>query len=389
MTVLVAGPRWAGVSSVAEALRERMPGLVITETCERPAAVVFVVSAVAPITASDRDLIHRACGYSELVVGAVSKIDAHRRWREVLAADRVLLAERGDRYRDVPWVGVAAAPDLGQPNVDDLVDVLVDGLADPDLAQRNRLRVKDTRVERLREHRSALVRSHRTAAPGVRVGVQAARVRLIFGVRKRCAQILVQLRESACQVGRAGAAGFDARVRAAADAFVGEVDAEIALELDAVAAGLALGAPGAADPPHAPEISDPRWRADRLQLRLTAVLGVGFGAGVALAASRLIVWALHGPDVAGLLAGGLLGAMAAAWVIRARGLLQYRAALDRWVGEVVVALRARGEELVTSRLLSAEAAFVKQLAAANEAHGARVAAVDAELLRLMRENSLF
>ena len=58
------------------------------------------------------------------MIGAVSKIDAHRGWREVLAADRVLLARRADRYRDVPWIGVAAAPELGAPNVDELVAAL-------------------------------------------------------------------------------------------------------------------------------------------------------------------------------------------------------------------------------------------------------------------------
>lgn len=381
-TVLVTGPRWAGVSSLVEALRERLPGLVITETCDQPAAVVFVASAVAPITGSDCDLIHGAGGSADLMVGAVSKIDAHRRWREVLAVNRELLAERADRYRDVPWIGVAAAPDLGVPNVDELVTVLTEGLAHPDLARRNRLRCNASRADALRERRSEIVRGRRPAAPTVRVGVQEARVRLIFGVRARCAQILSTLREAACEVPRGGAAEFEAQVRACAQAFVAEVDAEIDGELGAVAAGLALTAHDAEGRPRMPEIGVPRRRTDRLQLRLTAVLGAGFGVGVALAASRLIVGALRGSEVAGLVGGGLLGVLAAIWVIGARGLLQYRAALDRWVGEVAVALRARGEELVTSRVLTVEAAFAEQLAARDEARAARIAAIDAELRRL-------
>lgn len=386
--VLVTGPRWAGVTSLVAALRERMPGVVVTEACDRPAAVVFVVSAVAPITGSDRELIHRASGYADLVVGAVSKIDAHRRWREVLAANRELLAERADRHRDVPWTGVASAPELGAPNVDELVSVLTDGLADPDLGRRNILRMTDIRVDDLRERRSEIVRSRRPAAPAVRMGLQEARVRLIFGVRARSAQLSSGLRESACEVPRGGAAEFEARVRAAAEAFVGEVDIDIDRELDAVAAGFSLSAPASGETAM-PVLDHPRRRTDRLQLRLTAVLGAGFGVGVALAAGRLIVGGFDGSEVSGWAAGGLLGVLAAVWVIGARGLLQYRAALDRWVSEVAAAMRARGEEMVSSRLLTTEIAFAEVLAQRDEARAARVAAIDAELRQLARLSRFF
>jgi hypothetical protein len=390
MAVLVAGPRWAGVSSLVAALRERMPGVVVTEACDQPAAVVFVVSAVAPITDSDRDLIHRVSGHADLVVGAVSKIDAHRRWREVLSANRELLGERADRYRDVPWIGVASAPEFGVPNVDELVSVLTGGLADPDLARRNMLRVNDIRAANLRESRSEIVRSRRPAAPAVRMGLQEARLRLIFGVRARCARISSGLREAACQAPRGGAAEFEARVHSAAEEFVDEVDDEINGELDAIASRLSLSAPGAEGPPSVPELTDPRWRTDRLQRRLTAVLGAGFGVGVALGAGRLIVGAFDGFfdgfEVAGWTAGGLLGVLAAVWVIGARALLQYRAALDRWTGEVVVALRARGEEMVSGRLLATEIAFAELLARRDEALAARIALIDAELRRLARSS---
>jgi hypothetical protein len=382
-TVLVTGPRWAGVSSLAAALREHMPDVVIAEACEKPAAVVFVVSAVAPITPSDGDLIDAASGAADLVVGAVSKIDAHRRWREVLAADRMLLAQRADRYRAVPWIGVAAAPELGGPNVDGLVAVLAEGLADPDLERRNGQRINAFRAESLRRQRGDIVRGRRTAAPTMRVRVHEARVRLIFLVRARCAQLASELRESSCEVPRGGATDFETRVRAAAEAIVEDFDAEIDREVHAVAAALSMIAPSA-QAPRMPEIAGPRGRTNRLQLRLAVVLGGGFGVGVALAASRLVVGAFHGPEIVGLTAGGVVGVLAAVWVIRARGLLQYRAALDRWVGEVVAAVRARGEELVSSRLLTLETALGSQLAARDDERAARVVAIDAELRRLAR-----
>jgi hypothetical protein len=344
--------------------------------------VVVVVSAVAPITGSDRDLLLRAGGSADLVVGAVAKIDAHRRWRDVLAADRALLAEPGGRYREMPWVGVAAAPELGAPRVDELVAVLTDGLADPDLPRRNDLRLNNIRVDALRKRRGEIVRSRRAGAPSLRVRVQQARVRLLFDVRTRCAQTLADLREAACEAPRGGVEEFEARVRAASEALVGDIHAEIDRELAAVAADLSLNAHALDDPPRMLDIADPRRRTDRLQMQLTAVLGAGFGIGVALAVSRLIVGALHGSEVAGLAAGGVLGALATLWVIGARALLQDRAALERWAAEVVAALRAKGDELVTSRLLTTEIALGGQLAARDDDRAALIAGIDAELRQL-------
>ena len=72
-----------------------------------------MVSAIAPLTESDCALVDLAATNTDLVIGVVSKIDAHRNWRDVLAADRARLAERTPRYRHVPWVGAAAAPRSG------------------------------------------------------------------------------------------------------------------------------------------------------------------------------------------------------------------------------------------------------------------------------------
>ena len=102
--MLVTGPWLAGTSSLIAALRDRMPEHTFVEAdeigaAEAPAAVVFVVSAIVPMTESDCALIDLATNNTDLIVGVVSKIDAHRNWREVLAADRALLAARAPRYR--------------------------------------------------------------------------------------------------------------------------------------------------------------------------------------------------------------------------------------------------------------------------------------------------
>ena len=97
--VLVTGPWLGGTTSLIDVLRERLPEHTFVEADElgpadAPAAVVFVVSAIARLTESDCALVDLAAINTDLVIGVVAKIDAHRNWREVLAADRTQLAAR-------------------------------------------------------------------------------------------------------------------------------------------------------------------------------------------------------------------------------------------------------------------------------------------------------
>ena len=142
--VLVTGPWMAGVSAVVAALRERLPQHKFVEATDlgpgdAPLAVVFVVSAAAQLTGSDCVLLDAAAEGTDVVVGVVSKIDVHRNWRDVVAANREILAAHAPRYGHVPWVGAAASPDLGEPSVDDLVETVAAQLADSGIAQRNQV----------------------------------------------------------------------------------------------------------------------------------------------------------------------------------------------------------------------------------------------------------
>ena len=91
--ILVTGPWLAGSTSLADVLRERLPGRTFVEggdlaDDDAPAAVVYVTSAVAPVTESDCVLLDAATANTDLVIGAVSKIDVHRSWRDVLVANQ-------------------------------------------------------------------------------------------------------------------------------------------------------------------------------------------------------------------------------------------------------------------------------------------------------------
>jgi hypothetical protein len=143
--VLVSGPWLAGTTGVITALREHLPQHAFVEPAElrpgtAPVAVVFVVSATAPLTESDCALLDAAAADTDAVIGVVTKIDVHRAWRDVLDADRRIVATHASRYAGMPWVGAAAAPDLGAPVVADLVGAVELALANYLLQRRNRLR---------------------------------------------------------------------------------------------------------------------------------------------------------------------------------------------------------------------------------------------------------
>ena len=216
--VLVTGPWMAGVSAVADALRDRLPQHKFVESAdlgpgEVPTAVVFVVSAAANLTPSDCALLDAATEHTDAVVGVVSKIDVHLNWRDIVAANRDSLGAHAPRHGRTPWVGAAALPDLGDADVDDLVATVSAQLDDPDLPRRNRLRAWESRLQRmarrvdreaegsgrrarveaLREERSTALQQRRQAKSErtitLRGQIQQSRVTLSHSARNRCAAI--------------------------------------------------------------------------------------------------------------------------------------------------------------------------------------------------------
>jgi hypothetical protein len=382
--VTVIGPHRAGVSSLAAALSERMTDVVVMEEAEDGEvvdAVVFAVSAAAPMTESDCLLLDGVVGsVIGPVVAAVTKVDAHRRWRDVLAADRAVLSARGPDHRDVVWVGVAAAPDLGAPNIDDLIASLRRGFADVDLLSRRRVcRLRDRRNQMIRDHR----RERTTNAVAVRGGVQQARVTLTHWVRGRCARMVAELRAEAATLSRSEAARFETRVRGVVTAVAVEVDERVDRELQVLADRAAISLTVA--PPAGPgvDVADPMLTSRRVENQLMVVLGAGFGLGVALASGRLLTSVAEGLELVGPVVGALVGLAVTVWVVGVRGLLHTRAALDRWLIEVGAAARSSGEARIAARLLATEVALATASAERDEASAAHtamlIARIDAEI----------
>ena len=411
--MLVSGPWLAGVTGVITALRERLPRHTFVEPAElrpgaAPVVVVFVVSATAPLTESDCALLDTAAADTDAVIGVVTKIDVHRTWRDVLDADRRIAAAHSPRYADMPWVGAAAAPDLGAPMVDELVDAVEHALADNDaLQRRNRLRAWETRLSNvvcrherevsgtgrearlaaLREQRSAVVRQARLdkteRAIAVRSRMQQARVQLSYVARSQCTAMRTELQEVAASSTRRQFRAFPDYVRRRFGEVTAEVDGAVARRLSDVSTemGLPVDAPAPLVPPV--EVPDPPLRSRRTETRLMTLLGAGFGLGVALTLSRLLADLAPQWAVAGVFACAAVGVVLTLWVVGTRGLLHDRAVLDRWVAEVVSGLRAELENRVATRMLAAESALGVAAAERDSVDSARVdqtvAAIDREM----------
>lgn len=393
--VLVTGPWLAGVSCLAAALRNRLEGWPVVESADLPSgvvptAIVFAVSAVAPLAESDCVSLDTAGQHTDLVIGALTKIDVHRDWRAALAANADAVRGRSARYRAMAWVGVAAAPDDNRPQLDELVALLRSALADTSLPRRNRLRVWETHLSgqinaqtadgtaaALHAERDAhlrngrLTRAEHTGA--LRGRIRQARVQLGYFARNRCASVRSEMSEDASRwgglplPGRRRADDFERYVHERAAQILAEVDAGITDQLRDIAAELDLPRPRVPSSLPMPDLGAPGLTSRRLEMQLMMLLGTGFGLGVALAASRLFAGLGSGLTVAGLAAGGVIGLILTIWVVGIRGLLHDRALLDRWVGEVTGTLRAATDALVATRVLQAEEALTGEATARDEA----------------------
>ncbi|TVT24200.1 dynamin, partial [Amycolatopsis rhizosphaerae] len=87
---------------------DSMHGELAMEAAANATALLFVVDASAPFTAGELDFLRRTGDRVETVIFALSKTDQFRGWREVLEADRQLLAEHAPRFADAVFHPVSA-----------------------------------------------------------------------------------------------------------------------------------------------------------------------------------------------------------------------------------------------------------------------------------------
>lgn len=87
---------------------DELHGELALEAAEQATALLFVVDASAPFTRGELRFLQRAGERVETVLFALTKTDQFRGWRQVLAADRALLAEHAPRFADATFYPVSA-----------------------------------------------------------------------------------------------------------------------------------------------------------------------------------------------------------------------------------------------------------------------------------------
>ncbi|MFN8228593.1 MAG: hypothetical protein U0R18_17955 [Mycobacterium sp.] len=340
--VLVCGPPRAGVTAVADALRDALSGVDVVEPAglrpgNAPAVVVFVVSAAARLATSDCLVLDGVLDAvsADRVVGVVSKVDAHRAWRDTVVASR-------SRYPTLSWLGVTAAPQLGERRIGELVDAVRLRLSEPPKMLPGKL----IGAQSLPPRGSPL-----------RGRTQQARVQLGALVRRRSAELRGELTDAGAALTRDRRTDFPAIVQLRLERAAADVDDAVTEHLGALAAELALPdepSPPSIDPPLP---AGPAAASGALESRLTVLLGAGFGFGVAVTFGRFVADLLPDHAALGALPGLLVGAGLTGWMVSARRLLAERVAMQRWAASAVDAWRGAVDEAVALRIMAAERAW--------------------------------
>jgi hypothetical protein len=189
---------------------------------------------------------------------------------------------------------------------------------------------------------------------------QLARVDLRARARMMCTAVRSDLGRQAALLSRREVAAFEDRVRREVRRVAVEFDDLMCRRLTELTDRAGLPPVGPVESPG--EVPLPRRRSTRLEHRLTALLGIGFGLGVALTLGRALLDLR--PDWTPLVSVGCvtLGLVTSCWVVGARRLLAERAALDRWVSAVVAELRAALDERMLTMVLSVEEVLAAEAA---------------------------
>lgn len=180
--------------------------------------------------------------------------------------------------------------------------------------------------------------------------IQLARMQLSAQCRTTCSQLRAQLVSEAATLPIRGLPEFGQRLRAEVARTGAEWDGAVSRRI------AALGVPDHSVSAWNVGEAVPPPRNGRLENRLTTVLGVGFGTGVAVTVGRFAAALWPDRAVAVGIASALLGLSLMCWVVAARRLLIERTAAERWVAETTANMRTEMEERLLTRMLDAESA---------------------------------
>jgi GTPase SAR1 family protein len=407
---------------------DSMHGELAKEAAAGATALLFVVDASAPFTATELQFLRDVGERVETVVFALTKVDMFRGWREVLEADRQLLREYAPRFADSVFHPVSArmfetaakAPNeqmaamlreksgvaavqmalqellvgrsamLGEANTLRALSSALGELKAKLQAESRALSAGEAEAEQLRERRDQLQAERRTSTRGwqlkLRGEVQRTRVEVLHESSRQMRDAQTHFRQLIDAAKRDDLAALPQQVDIALQTTSQRVSmllsqrlnqvTNVSLselfspeELDVIRAQFARagGPPVVLRPPD----KKPPTAEDKLLVFMGISGGVGAGKVAALPLAGV---AILNPVV--LPATIIIGLGAGWWMARTRKHAADKQHMKQWLVEAIADARSTLDQLVAEQLIEAE----QQLSMAlDEALGRRIDAIEAAL----------
>jgi Dynamin family len=409
---------------------DSMHGELARQAAAGATALLFVVDASSPFTTGELAFLRDVGDQVETVVFALAKTDAFRGWRQVLDANRALLAEHAPRFAGAPFhpcaarlfelaatapneqAGTALRQHSGIAELQTSLQELVVGRSVM-LAEANALRTLDTALaglevetrarcrtlsagaeeaEELRTRRDELAAARRSSTRGwqlrLRGEIQRARVESGHEVSRQMRDVQSWFRHAIDAADRSHLADLPGQVDAALHVVSYRLSGELAQRLDrvAVTALADLFTPAELDLVRAqftrtgrPAVAQrpPDRRPPTADDRLLVFMGITGGFG----AARVAALPLAGLGVAVLNPLVLpvtivIGLGAGWWLARTRKHTADKQHMKQWLTEAIAEARATMDQLVAEQLIDVE----QQLSLAlDDALGRRIEGIEAQL----------
>ncbi|MFD6069940.1 MULTISPECIES: dynamin family protein [Amycolatopsis] len=407
---------------------DSMHGELAKEAAAGATALLFVVDASSPFTAQELHFLHDMGERVETVLFALTKTDQFRGWREVLEADRRLLAEHAPRFADAVFHPVSArmfetaakAPNeqmatmlrekagiaalqgalqemlvgrsamLGEANTLRALSSALGELKAKLQAESRALSAGEAEAEQLRQRRDDLTTERRSSTRGwqlkLRAEIQRTRVevghetsrqmrdasthfrQLIDGAKRDALAALPQQVDIALQTtSQRISMLLSQRLNQVTNVALSELFSPEELEIIRGQFARAGGPPVVLRPPD----KKPPTAEDKLLIFMGVSGGLGAGKVAALPLAGV---AILNPVI--LPATIIIGLGAGWWMARTRKHASDKQHMKQWLVEAIADARSTLDQLVAEQLIEAE----QQLSMAlDEALGRRIDAIEAEL----------
>ena len=406
---------------------ESMHGELAMEAAATGTALLFVIDASAPFSRGELNFLRDIGDRVETVLFALSKTDQYRGWRQVLDANKALLAEHAPRFADAPLHPVSARmfemaakapnPDAAgmlreRSGVIELMvalQKLLTGRAAM-LVEANTLRALITSLDEaavrlggevralttgaeeagvLRARKEELSTQRRSATRGwqvrMRGEIQRARVENSHEVSREMRDTQSWFRQAIDAADKNVLLGLPAQVDAALQMVSQRISHSVSLRLNRVsenvlaelfsAEELAVIRSQFARSAHPPVVlRPPDKRPPTAEDKLLVFMGVSGGVGLGRVATLPLAGLALNPFV--LSATIVLGLGAGWWIARTRKHAQDKQHMKQWLTESIADARSTLEQLVAEQVIEAEQGLSLAL---DDALGKRIAAIEEEL----------